>query len=400
MITQCSIGQKIDKYLAINIYQNNMLVLTQMNTNCGPVFPMSIDIISKICTDTFTSPIKVIKNDTVTNYIDQCKKDLSTLIAQYNKLDYQYGKFSSYDESKHRFIDIVDSQTFGTSKVNILHRSGELLSVSGDRSVINTGADIALDSDIVSDIDSDINICATTQNQTVHKSNLTGARYSIGGKIWLATQQPLGLDDMRQTTTDDFLAEGFTGSNDCFMVLNLNNSSNSRNYLTDKSNKFDLSQLHSVSVGSIRVDLFRVVTKVPNMVVSKVPNSVTAPDPITKLIPDTQTATQSMSRTMIVIHYTGWPDYGIPSDPTEFCKMFGLVQNLMLLTNLCIIHCRGGIGRTGTFITIVKCYQVLNKSICPDIVKIIKELRHVRPGMVQTVDQFIFIVRCLECLFN
>ena len=55
-----------------------------------------------------------------------------------------------------------------------------------------------------------------------------------------------------------------------------------------------------------------------------------------------------------------------------------------------IVHCTGGIGRTGTFISSVLTSK-LNKNKKFDLVKFILELRKQRPDFVETETQVGFI---------
>ena len=55
------------------------------------------------------------------------------------------------------------------------------------------------------------------------------------------------------------------------------------------------------------------------------------------------------------LHYTGWPDHGVPSNEslTSFMQMFEIFTYMLLAsdpTEKAIVHCSAGIGRTGTTI--------------------------------------------------
>ena len=55
------------------------------------------------------------------------------------------------------------------------------------------------------------------------------------------------------------------------------------------------------------------------------------------------------------LHYTGWPDHGVPngSSMTSFVQMFEIFTYMLLdseASEKAIIHCSAGIGRTGTTI--------------------------------------------------
>ena len=61
------------------------------------------------------------------------------------------------------------------------------------------------------------------------------------------------------------------------------------------------------------------------------------------------------SREIRQLHYTGWPDHGVPSNASamSFMKMFEIFTYMLLASEpseKAIVHCSAGIGRTGTTI--------------------------------------------------
>lgn len=103
------------------------------------------------------------------------------------------------------------------------------------------------------------------------------------------------------------------------------------------------------------------------------------------------------SRIITHIHYTRWPDNGLPEKNSHLLEICDEMDNLSLNTPT-IIHCSAGIGRTGTLcvihrvITLAK--DILQGTIIVDtdfkidIPKTILELRGYRDGLVQTKQQF------------
>lgn len=93
-------------------------------------------------------------------------------------------------------------------------------------------------------------------------------------------------------------------------------------------------------------------------------------------------------RTITHWHFTGWPDYGVTS-PEVFDSLINKV-NENAINGPLIVHCSGGIGRAGTFITTHSLYDELNND--PNKVFSIAErvfhLRSQRNHMVQTKDQY------------
>ena len=62
-------------------------------------------------------------------------------------------------------------------------------------------------------------------------------------------------------------------------------------------------------------------------------------------------------REVVQLHYTGWPDHGVPSGDSIRCfKMMWELFTYMLLSSKklekAIVHCSAGIGRTGTTIAL------------------------------------------------
>ena len=285
-------------------------------------------------------------------WINQIKENIEDMESKYNSLELQYGEFDNYDSNKHRFTNIVDSTIFGNSQVNLLHASGELLTVSGEQPSTLVGAN----------------------QSTKTNSSLTGARCAIGDNIWMATQQPLGRTESSQPTTDNFLEEGFLyGKNgDSYLVINLNNLCHARNYIEEPSTIFKITPFKKLNINAdFTIEYFH-LKKISN----------------------------SDYRIMILIHYTEWPDFGIPKSPENFCLMFSMIIQLLSTVKLIMVHCRAGVGRTGTLFTIAKCHEVLLQNRRPDLIKIIKELRHIRPLMVQKWEQLLFIVQCLDFYIN
>ena len=82
-----------------------------------------------------------------------------------------------------------------------------------------------------------------------------------------------------------------------------------------------------------------------------------------------------------------------------------VVEKTKLGENL-IIHCEGGIGRTGTFIANVLIQEYLNNeglinnvnNINFDVFKFLMSLRTRRPGMIESKEQFASLFKLFESL--
>ncbi|VDK49931.1 unnamed protein product [Anisakis simplex] len=65
-----------------------------------------------------------------------------------------------------------------------------------------------------------------------------------------------------------------------------------------------------------------------------------------------------------------------------------------------VVHCSAGIGRSGVLITVEYILELLTfQKDCSNMFNIIKELRSQRAGLVQTIQQYLFIHRLLLLFF-
>ena len=95
-----------------------------------------------------------------------------------------------------------------------------------------------------------------------------------------------------------------------------------------------------------------------------------------------------------IYHITivSWPDFGVPNE-INFCRALNTINLIDHNSNKkIIVHCRAGVGRTGTFISIHYLFRKFNEGIYPDLIDTIKEMRKSRIGMIQDVSQFSFVV--------
>jgi protein tyrosine phosphatase len=101
---------------------------------------------------------------------------------------------------------------------------------------------------------------------------------------------------------------------------------------------------------------------------------------------------------VLQIHYQGWPDFGRPRDSRCFKLLLELIEenNLKTGNHTIVTHCSAGLGRTGTLIAAHIALQQLKEGVvtsCEDmsVQKMVRDLRRQRTGMVQTLEQYIFI---------
>ncbi|XP_065904176.1 receptor-type tyrosine-protein phosphatase alpha-like [Dysidea avara] len=91
-------------------------------------------------------------------------------------------------------------------------------------------------------------------------------------------------------------------------------------------------------------------------------------------------------------HYVAWPDHGVPEYATGMLSFYRRIRDFHSTTkDPMLVHCSAGVGRTGTFIALdIVLRQVKNENVV-DIHNVINRLRHQRPQMVQSLEQYIFI---------
>lgn len=112
--------------------------------------------------------------------------------------------------------------------------------------------------------------------------------------------------------------------------------------------------------------------------------------------------TNPIPSTIYQFHYTGWPDHGVPKDPSPVLHILHEVnsrQQSIPMAGPIIVHCSAGIGRTGTFIVIDSLVNMIKEQglDCEiDISKSIQNVRAQRSGMVQTEAQYEFIYKAIQ----
>ena len=95
------------------------------------------------------------------------------------------------------------------------------------------------------------------------------------------------------------------------------------------------------------------------------------------------------------VHFRGWLDFGVPAndDKTALVKLIKSIRKKMEAGKNVIVHCTGGIGRTGTFIASVLALDLADKTKKFNLGKFILELRKHRADLVETDTQLDFIAK-------
>ncbi|XP_063722951.1 uncharacterized protein LOC134851006 isoform X3 [Symsagittifera roscoffensis] len=95
-------------------------------------------------------------------------------------------------------------------------------------------------------------------------------------------------------------------------------------------------------------------------------------------------------------HFTMWNDYGIPTDTSSFWSFMDTAMAYHESVHApVLVHCRAGIGRTGTFIAAHYLREMLERDHKVDVHRFVWQLRAQRKKFVQKVCQYRFIHQAL-----
>ncbi|XP_060551640.1 receptor-type tyrosine-protein phosphatase kappa-like [Ruditapes philippinarum] len=104
----------------------------------------------------------------------------------------------------------------------------------------------------------------------------------------------------------------------------------------------------------------------------------------------------SGSRQVTQYHYTAWPDRSVPDNVASLIEFRNKVeQSKSNDVGPMVVHCSAGIGRTGTYIALDTLIQEGKNDNYVDIFGRVMALRGQRGHMVQNLEQYIFLHRCL-----
>lgn len=92
-------------------------------------------------------------------------------------------------------------------------------------------------------------------------------------------------------------------------------------------------------------------------------------------------------------HYTSWPDFGCPTTKSflAMTKAIGPTSKGKPI----VVHCSGGVGRTGAFITVHTALERIRDKRTVDMKDIVCRIRKQREGMIQSQEQYKF---CCEAV--
>ena len=146
--------------------------------------------------------------------------------------------------------------------------------------------------------------------------------------------------------------------------------------------------------------------------------------------PDIQTTTISVAcsgedpRTVRVVQYTGWPDFGVPDRPEAIQRLLDIIHEAVPLSGSIpsggpphvaegpiFVHCSAGVGRTGTLLSAYVLHHLFRKGQKPttapsprladdSVFRVVSTLKWQRRGMVQRKEQYAFIYACARALLS
>ncbi len=110
------------------------------------------------------------------------------------------------------------------------------------------------------------------------------------------------------------------------------------------------------------------------------------------------------------LHFTGWPDHGVP----EIEKVFDTFQEMiaevekLILESPVVVHCSAGVGRTGTFISMYNIHHIFSQKMLGEDVafnfniwNLVRKLKEHRIMSVENILQYKFIYSYVgKYLFN
>lgn len=97
---------------------------------------------------------------------------------------------------------------------------------------------------------------------------------------------------------------------------------------------------------------------------------------------------------VVHVYYYGWSDFGVP-EKEEIRNLLDITLSVWKNRDLPIVcHCSAGLGRTGTMAAILR--GILAKEEKENAVDIVTQIRKCRHGLVQTREQFRFIIDMLN----
>uniref|UniRef100_A0A672JH98 Receptor-type tyrosine-protein phosphatase n=1 Tax=Salarias fasciatus TaxID=181472 RepID=A0A672JH98_SALFA len=101
-------------------------------------------------------------------------------------------------------------------------------------------------------------------------------------------------------------------------------------------------------------------------------------------------------RLVTQLHFTSWPDFGVPFTPIGMLKFLKKVKAVNpSYAGPVVVHCSAGVGRTGTFIVIDSMIDMMHMEQRLDVFGFVSRIREQRCQLIQTDMQYSFIYQAL-----
>ncbi|XP_047207442.1 receptor-type tyrosine-protein phosphatase epsilon-like isoform X4 [Girardinichthys multiradiatus] len=101
-------------------------------------------------------------------------------------------------------------------------------------------------------------------------------------------------------------------------------------------------------------------------------------------------------RLVTQLHFTSWPDFGVPFTPIGMLKFLKKVKAVNPShAGSIVVHCSAGVGRTGTFIVIDSMIDMMYMEQRVDVFGFVSRIREQRCQLIQTDIQYSFIYQAL-----
>ncbi|CAF4384732.1 unnamed protein product, partial [Adineta steineri] len=98
------------------------------------------------------------------------------------------------------------------------------------------------------------------------------------------------------------------------------------------------------------------------------------------------------------LHYPHFMDKGIPLDCHSIIGLVMRLREPMNRHHRVLVHCSAGIGRTGVFIALYYLMGAFERQQILNVKKIVDTIRLYRAHLVQTIEQYEYIYRCLAAV--
>jgi len=95
-------------------------------------------------------------------------------------------------------------------------------------------------------------------------------------------------------------------------------------------------------------------------------------------------------RVLVHHNFLGWPDMGVPKDPSELLNLIKIYRRSDTYTRAwpVVVHCAGGVGRTGTFILTDSMYDMAENEDHVDFLQHLAFIRNQRISLVEKPEQY------------